>query len=97
MKERNTPVVLWDYCWEYVATLCSFVAVKNMYLDDVTPFQKVHGYTPNVTEYTTFKWYDWVEYHDPKIQTYQGLDDGLGLHIILAKAYVLIFYQVMER
>ena len=25
----------------------------------------MHGYTPNVTEYTTFRWYDWVEYHDP--------------------------------
>ena len=65
MKERNTPVVLWDYCWEYVAAVQSLVAVENMYLDDVTPFQKVHGYTPNITEYTTYKWYDWVEYHDP--------------------------------
>jgi hypothetical protein len=36
-----------------------------VYLDDVTPFAKVHGYAPNITEYTMFHWYDWVEYHDP--------------------------------
>ena len=78
MKERNTPVVLWDYCWEYVAAIRSFVAVENMYLDDVTPFQKVHGYTPNITEYTTFKWYDWVEYHDPKDSDKSRIGRWLG-------------------
>ena len=66
MKQTNTPAVTWDYCWEYESAFRSRVAVDNIYLDDVTPYQKVHGYTPNVTEYTTFRWCDWVEYHDPE-------------------------------
>ena len=64
METNNAPVVLWDYCWEYVSAIRSIVAVNNAYLDDVSPFQKVHGYPPNITEYTLFPWYDWVEYND---------------------------------
>jgi hypothetical protein len=65
MQSTNTPIVCWDYCWEYASAIRSHVAVNNMLLDDVTPYQKVHGHTPNVTEYTMFKWYQWVWYHDP--------------------------------
>ena len=65
MQTTNTPVVLWDYCWEYAAAIRSHVAVDNILLDDVTPYEKVHGYSPNITEYTVFKWYDWIEYDDP--------------------------------
>lgn len=64
MQITNTPVVLWDYCWEYASAIRSHVAVDNGLLDDVTPFEKVHGYSPNITEYTLFQWYDWVEYND---------------------------------
>ena len=78
MSRTNTPVVLWDYCWEYVTAIRSFVAVDNVYLDDVTPFQKVHGYTPNVSEYTTFHWFDWVEYLDPSFPGKTRLGRWLG-------------------
>ena len=70
-----------------------------MLLDDVTPFQKVHGYTPNVTEYTMFKWYDWVEYHDPshpdksRIGRYLGpahnIRQGLCAHILSSDGKVV--------
>ena len=32
MRDTNTPVVLWDYCWEYAAVLQSLVAVDNIYI-----------------------------------------------------------------
>ena len=65
MKITNTPVVLWDYCWEYISSLRCITAVDNAYLDGLTPFSKVHGYTPDISEYLTFKWFDWVWYHEP--------------------------------
>lgn len=78
MQETNTPVVLWDYCWEYATAIRSLVAVDNIYLDDVTPFQKVHGYIPNISEYTTFKWFEWVRYHEPTEPEKSKLGRWLG-------------------
>jgi hypothetical protein len=78
MQSTNTPVVCWDYCWEYSAAIRSHVAVNNVLLDDVTPFQKVHGYTLNVTEYTMFKWYQWVWFHDPNAPDSVRLGRWLG-------------------
>lgn len=31
----------------------------------MTPFEKVKCYTPNITEFINFSWYEWVWYHDP--------------------------------
>ena len=57
MKSTNTPVRLWDYCWEYVASIISLTATDHFLLDGVTPFEKVHGYIPDISEYITFSWY----------------------------------------
>ena len=65
MKTKLTPIVLWDYCWVYVSELRSLTAANNIYLDGQTPFANVMGYTPDISEFLTFGWYDWVWYHDP--------------------------------
>ncbi len=78
MQSTNTPIVCWDYCWEYASAIRSHVAVNNVLLDDVTPYEKVHGYTPDVSEYTMFKWYDWVWFHDPDSPEKMSLGRWLG-------------------
>ena len=65
MKSTNTPIRLWDYCWEYTSAIRSLTAARHIHLDDVTPFEKVHGYTPNISEYLIYSWFDWVWYHNP--------------------------------
>ena len=65
MKKSNTPLRLWDYCWEYQCELRSLTATDHIQLDGVTPFSKIHGYTPNIAEYIQFKWFQWVWFNDP--------------------------------
>ena len=64
-EDFNTLVRLWDYCWEYAAAIRSLTASRHINLDDVTPFEKVYSYTPNISEYLTHSWYEWVWYHSP--------------------------------
>jgi hypothetical protein len=78
MKQTATPVRLWDYCWEYAAALRSLTATNNIYLDKRTPFELVHGYTPDISEYTTFKWYDWIWFHEPTNPDKQEIGRWLG-------------------
>ena len=65
MRRSNTPIVLWDYCIEYNSELRSVTAAKNIELEGRTPFEKVMGYTPDISELVEFNWYDWVWYYDP--------------------------------
>ena len=48
MRTTNTPIRLWDYCWEYVSKIVALTASNHIHLDNVTPFEKVKGYTPNI-------------------------------------------------
>lgn len=78
MKSTLTPVVLWDYCWTYSCALRSLVVTDNIYLDGQSPFTHVHGYTPDISEYINFGWFDWVWYHDPNSPDRQCLGRWLG-------------------
>ena len=65
MRATNTPVRLWDYCFEYASSIRSLTASDHMLLDGVTPFEKVFGYTPDIAEFLLFDWFQWIWYHDP--------------------------------
>ena len=78
MMRTNTPIRLWDFCWEYLAELRCLTAANNPYLDGQTPFQKVHEYSPNIAEFLQHKWYDWIWYHDPNDPDVSNLGRWLG-------------------
>ena len=93
MQRSNTPIRLWDYCWEYVSNVTSLTASGHFLLEGVTPYEKVHGYSPNISELCMFKWYDWIWFHEPtdpmKMQLGRWLgpayDIGQGMaHYVLA-------------
>ena len=100
MKTTATPVRLWDYCWTYAAEIRSLVATGNIYLDGGTPFCKVHGYTPDISEYLTFGWYDWVWYHEPNdpdrsllgrwLGPAHDIGQGLAYYVLNSKGKVVI-------
>ena len=59
MKSKLTPIVLWDYCWTYVCEIHSLTVTNNIYLNGETLFASVMGYTPDISEFLAFGWYDW--------------------------------------
>ena len=65
MKSKACPVVLWDYCWTLVCHRRCMTVSNNLHLEGETQFIKVHGYTPDISEYLTCQWCDWVWFHEP--------------------------------
>ena len=65
MMSTGSLIRLWDYCWDYICTIISHTASGQLLLDGSTPYEKVHGYTPDISELTSFHWYEWVWYHEP--------------------------------
>ena len=64
LKESNCPMVLWDYCAEWVAQVNNSTA-KGLYaLQGQTPHFTVTGQTPDISNLCQFAWYDWCFYFD---------------------------------
>ena len=78
MKATNTPIRLWDYYWEYSSYIRSLTAARHINLDDVTPLEKIMGFTPNISEYLFHEWFDWVWFHNPMNPQVQKLGRWLG-------------------
>ena len=74
MRSTNTPVRLWDYCWEYFCSIKRLTVTPNIHLENKTPHERVHGSMPNITEYIQYQWYEWVWYADVN----QPDDETLG-------------------
>lgn len=83
MRKTNTPLRLWDYSWEYECAIRYLTATYHIKLDGVTPFEKIHGYTPNIAEYLQHKWFEWVWYYNPADPNKKNLEDGVDLIMIL--------------
>jgi len=64
MHKMNTPICLRDYAYEYSAQIRSLTVTKQFLLKDRTPFEHVKDYTPDISEFTTFKWYEWCWYYE---------------------------------
>ena len=64
MMKTNTPVRLWCYCFEYTADILCLCVSQHYNLKGRTPYELVAGYTPNISEYVSFSWYQWCYYWD---------------------------------
>ena len=99
MRSTNTPLRLWDYCWQYFAELKSHTATRNIYLDGRTPHEGIFGFTPDISELVRFSWYQWIWYHEPtekgtvKLGRWLGpshdIGQGLAYHILTKKGSVV--------
>ena len=78
MKNTGTPVRLWDYCWDHVCLIRNYTVTDNIFLDGMTPHQKVTGGMPNISELIQFKWFDWLWYFDIKSPERESLGRYLG-------------------
>ena len=64
MQRTQTPVRLWCFCYEYSADLLSLCASGRYELHGRTPCELVTHYTPDISEYVSYRWYDWCYYWD---------------------------------
>ena len=78
MRRTNTFVRLWDYCWDYCVYLRSITAHDHIYTDSVTPFQKIYNYSPDISEFVQYEWFEWVHYFDPNDPQRELLGRWLG-------------------
>ena len=78
MRSTNTPVRLWDYSFEYESSIRTLTASTHIMNEGATAFEKVMGYTPNISEYIQHDWYDWVWFNDPRDPDIQRLGRWLG-------------------
>ena len=58
MRETNASIRLCDYFFEYKSAICSLTASTHIMNDGATVYEKIMGYTPNISEYVQHKWYD---------------------------------------
>ncbi len=67
LRESKCPKVLWDDCFERRAYIRS-TTVYDIYslIGEVTD-TLVNGETPDISEFSSFKWYLWVKYRDQQV------------------------------
>ena len=64
MQKTNTPVRLWCFCYEYSADLLTLLATGRFDLQGRTSYEVVMHYTPDISEYVSYTWYQWCWYFD---------------------------------
>ena len=64
MQSTQTPVRLWCFCYEYTCSIISLCANGRFDLQNRTPYEAVLNYTPDISEYVEFEWYQWCWYFD---------------------------------
>lgn len=64
MMSTDTPVRLWCFCYEYTADLLSLLATGRFDLQGRTPYEMIMHYTPDISEYVSFGWFQWCYYFD---------------------------------
>ena len=64
MQSTNTPVRLWCFCYEYAADVLSLLANGRFDLQGRTPYEIVMHYTPDISEYVSYTWFQWCWYFD---------------------------------
>ncbi|GFH50430.1 hypothetical protein CTEN210_06904 [Chaetoceros tenuissimus] len=60
----DTPIRLWCFCYEYTADLLSLLATGRFDLQGRTPYEMIMHYTPDISEYVSFGWFQWCYYFD---------------------------------
>ena len=95
MRRRRAPRRLWDYCGEWICAIRRLTASNA--LDGRTPFENIHGTTPEISPYSLFDWYEPVSYWDPQNQfPFEKKRFGRWLGVAEVSTDVMAFYVLTE-
>lgn len=64
MKRHSAPKRLWDFAAAYAADIRSLTAHPLFSLEGRTPYEKVTGNTPDISEWVEFDWYEPLWYYE---------------------------------
>ena len=83
MQREQAPLRLWCFAYEYAADICSLLATGLFDLGGRTPYEHVMQYTPDISEYVVFRWYQWAYYWDDtskekRICRFLGIASNVG-------------------
>ena len=56
---------MWDFCATWVAAIRRHTALDIPELRGRVPVEYVHGYTPDISAYALFDWYEYVYFYEP--------------------------------
>ena len=62
MQKTNTPIRCWCFCLEYSADILSLCATGRHDLKGRTSYEAIMNYTPDISEYVSFDWFQWCWY-----------------------------------
>ena len=79
IQSTNTPIRHWDLGYIHAAAITPVTASNHVDSLHRTPFEHVMGYTPDILEYSSFSWYEWVWYWDPGDMQKQKLGRWCGV------------------
>ena len=65
LKRTDAPMKFWCYCAEYHSHLHNRIAHDYFLLQGHTPFFKLTGRMPDISELVDLSFYDWCIYRDP--------------------------------
>ena len=68
MEKTNAPIRLWCFAYEYAADILSLTATGTYHLGQRTPYEHVMQYTPDISEYVNFQWFQWSYYWDQELK-----------------------------
>ena len=83
MEWYQVPLHLWCFAYKYAAEVLSFVVPGSFQLQNCTPYDSVMHYTPDISEYINFHFYQWCYYWDEaekekKIGRWLGIAHQVG-------------------
>lgn len=69
MQKTDAPIRLWCFCYEYSADVLSLLASGRFELQGRTPYEFIMNYTPDISEYVSYRWFQWCWYYDERTKT----------------------------
>ena len=88
MRETNTPFRLIDYVMSYVCEIRNFVPLQVVGTNDRSPHELVYNETPDISEYSSFGWFDFVWFWNPIDFQKQNLGRWLGVSNSIGSGHV---------
>ena len=60
IQQKLSEPDYWE-CWSLVHTLTASMRPSNV---GSTPFEHIHRYTPDISKYLTFAWFEWIWFYE---------------------------------
>ena len=79
MNESKCPIILWCYCLERRALICSSIEKDNFTLNKMIPHTYLNGEVTYISYICVFGWYEWVKFrHEGPKDKYPYPSERLG-------------------